>query len=224
MVKSRPEHCRMCRVDQLSKEPSTSTWLPPWLPAATMRGAWGGGGAQRRAQGRGSGTGGRGVQEGPWAVPAPGASREAAGAAPAASLPQPAARLPPPAWPLTHDHHGHKLGLRWPGLQARELGRHGSAEVVDGLHGHLGAVGEGGAWAEGRRAHRHRLIRVAILHGALRLCVALRQHAARRLRGARGEWPGAAAGSGIAAWCRNAASGEAVRLRCRSGSRLAAPP
>ncbi len=33
MVKSRPERCSGCRVVQLSKLPSTSTWFPPWLPA-----------------------------------------------------------------------------------------------------------------------------------------------------------------------------------------------
>lgn len=33
MVKSFPDFCSGCRVVQLSNEPSTSTWLPPWLPA-----------------------------------------------------------------------------------------------------------------------------------------------------------------------------------------------
>jgi hypothetical protein len=33
MVKSLPERCSVCLMDQLSKEPSTSTALPPWLPA-----------------------------------------------------------------------------------------------------------------------------------------------------------------------------------------------
>ena len=32
MVKSLPERCMGCRVVQLSNDPSTSTWLPPWLP------------------------------------------------------------------------------------------------------------------------------------------------------------------------------------------------
>ena len=33
MVKSLPERCMFCRVVQLSKDPSTSTCSPPWLPA-----------------------------------------------------------------------------------------------------------------------------------------------------------------------------------------------
>ena len=40
MVDSLPDRCSTCRVVQLSNEPSTSMWLPPWLPEEAGS-AWG---------------------------------------------------------------------------------------------------------------------------------------------------------------------------------------
>ena len=38
MVDSLPDRCSTCRVVQLSNDPSTSMWLPPWLPEKVVRG------------------------------------------------------------------------------------------------------------------------------------------------------------------------------------------
>ena len=39
MVKSLPDFCMCCRVLQLSNDPSTSTWSPPWLPTTRLSGS-----------------------------------------------------------------------------------------------------------------------------------------------------------------------------------------
>lgn len=156
IVKSLPDFCSGCRVVQLSNDPSSSTWLPPWLPAPTP-------GAQRQGRGDRSPPGRqqpRAARVGHRALHMH--SYKRAPLPPSNSTPPPSPPLglthkqTPPARPSAAPATPPRRGIRAAALCAARLPRLPARAVPWGSAGctSAGCRGSGAATTGGRSAHR----------------------------------------------------------------------